>query len=311
MSEITITLCNPQTGQSESLPVAPSLTIIEAKEWGAALLGMDGNLVLVKDGRPLNNPSITLAQAGVVNGDLLAVMKPTAQPQAVPAPATSGGGLDFSNLLAGTTAAPAAAVGGGLNFSNMLTSAANNENPTPVYYAGMTLDDAIHSNPHPKAIVKLLKDNRSLFNQLNYHNPILAQKIKGLPYEKAVKTWREFAVKGSIHSANAVSQTFHKERDFTRRLKENPNDKEAKEYFDNKKKKGLVFQSYQQAMQEYPESMGRVLMLYIEAKINDHPIQAFVDSGAQTTIMSKKCAQKCGIFDLIDTRFAGVAVGKL
>jgi DNA damage-inducible protein 1 len=62
-------------------------------------------------------------------------------------------------------------------------------------------------------------------------------------------------------------------------------------------------------MQEYPESMGRVLMLYIAAKINDHHLQAFVDSGAQTTIMSKLCAQKCGILDLVDTRFAGVAVG--
>jgi DNA damage-inducible protein 1 len=62
-------------------------------------------------------------------------------------------------------------------------------------------------------------------------------------------------------------------------------------------------------MQEYPESMGKVLMLYVEAVINEHPIQAFVDSGAQTTIMSKNCAQKCGIFDLVDTRFAGVAVG--
>ena len=64
-----------------------------------------------------------------------------------------------------------------------------------------------------------------------------------------------------------------------------------------------------QAMQEYPESMGRVLMLYINAKINTHPLQAFVDSGAQMTIMSKSCAQRCGILHLLDTRFHGMAVG--
>jgi hypothetical protein len=29
MSDITITLCNPQTGQSESIPVADTLTISE------------------------------------------------------------------------------------------------------------------------------------------------------------------------------------------------------------------------------------------------------------------------------------------
>lgn len=116
-------------------------------------------------------------------------------------------------------------------------------------------------------------------------------------------------VKGSIQQSFAMSQKFHKEKDFTKRLQQNPSDVEAKEYFDRKKKQREVHQQYEQAMQEYPESMGRVLMLYVEAKINDHPIQAFVDSGAQTTIMSKKCAQKCGIFDLVDTRFAGVAVG--
>jgi DNA damage-inducible protein 1 len=35
-------------------------------------------------------------------------------------------------------------------------------------------------------------------------------------------------------------------------------------------------------------------MLYINAKINKNPIQAFVDSGAQSTIMSESLAEKCG-----------------
>mmetsp|Transcript_41753 Transcript_41753/g.100540 ORF Transcript_41753/g.100540 Transcript_41753/m.100540 type:complete len:246 (+) Transcript_41753:2484-3221(+) len=116
-------------------------------------------------------------------------------------------------------------------------------------------------------------------------------------------------VKGSIKSSFAISQTLNKEKEFTNRLRENPNDTEAKEYFDKKKKEQTVDEQYRQVMQEYPESMGRVLMLYIDAKINEHPIQAFVDSGAQSTIMSKKMAKNCGILDLVDTRFAGVAMG--
>lgn len=116
-------------------------------------------------------------------------------------------------------------------------------------------------------------------------------------------------VTNSIRSAAATSQTFHKERAFRQRLQQNPNDTEAKEYFARKDAQGLVNEQYLQAMQEYPESMGRVLMLYINAKINSHPLQAFVDSGAQMTIMSKSCAQKCGIFHLLDTRFHGMAVG--
>lgn len=31
--------------------------------------------------------------------------------------------------------------------------------------------------------------------------------------------------------------------------------------------------------------------------------------GAQSTIMTKQCAEACGIANLIDTRFAGQAVG--
>ena len=35
-------------------------------------------------------------------------------------------------------------------------------------------------------------------------------------------------------------------------------------------------------------------MLYIKATINKQPIHAFVDSGAQSTIMSQSLAERCG-----------------
>ena len=50
-------------------------------------------------------------------------------------------------------------------------------------------------------------------------------------------------------------------------------------------------------------------MLYVDATINGTNVKVFVDSGAQTTIMSRSCAARCGLLRLIDVKFAGTAVG--
>jgi hypothetical protein len=54
---------------------------------------------------------------------------------------------------------------------------------------------------------------------------------------------------------------------------------------------------------------AQVVMLYIDCEVNKTPLKAFVDSGAQMTIISLEAAQKCGLSRLIDNRWSGIAKG--
>lgn len=63
------------------------------------------------------------------------------------------------------------------------------------------------------------------------------------------------------------------------------------------------------AQENMPENFIKVPMLYIDCSVNNIPIHAFVDSGAQSTILSKKCAEKAELTKLLDERFKGIAIG--
>lgn len=55
-----------------------------------------------------------------------------------------------------------------------------------------------------------------------------------------------------------------------------------------------INQNLSTALYLHPESFAPVPMLYVKLQVNNTDLNAFVDCGAQATIMSLKCAEKCG-----------------
>lgn len=74
-------------------------------------------------------------------------------------------------------------------------------------------------------------------------------------------------------------------------------------------KQNNIDDNYKHAAEFNPELFTHTTMLYIEWKINGKELQAFVDSGAQSTIMSARWAEKFNLMRLLDNRFQGIAKG--
>ncbi|OQS05776.1 DNA damage-inducible protein 1 [Thraustotheca clavata] len=226
--------------------------------------------VLVLNGRQVTE-SGTVGQAGIGNDDLIVVV----QGPAVAAP---------SNPFAPAMAAP----------SNPFPPA------TGQARAGMSLQD-IPANCSAELLIEIMRLNPQLLRQIESGNPSMAAAIKA----NNVAEVRMLLMKQAMEVA---SRQYQQQQEL-KEIEANPFSEAAQAKIEEAIRLGNVQQNMEIAMEEMPEAFGRVSMLYIPTIVNGTPVKAFVDSGAQSTIMSSSCAERCGIMRLVDRRYAGQAVG--
>lgn len=230
---------------------------------------------IVWNGRPLHDNKLTMKEYGITNGDMVLVQhlrgqgRQTNSTFGAGSSQTGEGGSGFPNIDFGSIQIP-----GGQ------PQAQGQPRDDPAYIRQMLM-----SNP---AQVALLKER----------NPPLAEALLSGDVARFRKVFDE---------QQAARRKVEEEK--RRLLFADPFDPSSQEQIEEAIRMKNVESNMETAMEYSPESFGQVHMLYIDVKVNGHPVKAFVDSGAQMTIMSQACAERCHIMRLVDRRWEGVAKG--
>ena len=269
---------------------------------------------LYHNGQLLTDQSKTLENLGIVDGEMLAMHVRGLAPNLGRTPATHTQRVSAGQRQTVVRAPTGHTVGMAANGGQGAGTGAG---------AGA-------GRPDPEMIRLQILGNPSARAELQRRNPQLADALD------SPERFRE--VYNGLHRQQAEEERRRQQE--IAMLNDDPFNPEAQAKIEELIRRELVMENLQNALEFHPEgrfsylmlcsallcsalfyrlpcstnlhmstAFGRVHMLYIDVEVNGHKVKAFVDSGAQATIMSRSCAEDCGIMRLVDKRFAGVARG--
>lgn len=154
---------------------------------------------------------------------------------------------------------------------------------------------------NPTAFQQQIRNDSNVMAQLFQNDPELAQAVLGNDLNRLQDLLR------SRHRQRAELQRRQDEE--MALLYADPFDVEAQKKIEAAIRQKGIDENWAAALEYNPEGFARVVMLYVDMEVNGVPLKAFVDSGAQSTIISKSCAERCGLLRLLDTRYKGIAHG--
>eukprot|EP00262_Sarcandra_glabra_P007414 TRINITY_DN20214_c0_g1_i1.p1 TRINITY_DN20214_c0_g1~~TRINITY_DN20214_c0_g1_i1.p1 ORF type:complete len:411 (-),score=94.29 TRINITY_DN20214_c0_g1_i1:201-1433(-) len=154
---------------------------------------------------------------------------------------------------------------------------------------------------NPGAFQQHVRRDSQMMAQLLQNDPALVQALLG----------------DDVNSIQNLLRERHQQRLQLRRQQEeelalmyaDPFDVESQKKIEAAIQQKGIDENWAAALEYNPETFARVVMLYVDMEVNGVALKAFVDSGAQSTIISKSCAERCGLLRLLDRRYKGIAHG--